>query len=94
MHFQEALWSASVAAGFSQEKSIASLSQGRLEASLLQRSEPVVHLQQARWSESVAIGFSREKRSLPVSEREGSGGHPGSPLANGGASLHNSFTIS
>ena len=86
MHFQEARWSEtlseSVAVGFSQEKSIASLSQRRLEASLLQRSEPVVHLQQARWSESVAIGFSREKRSLPVSEREGSGGHLGSPLAN------------
>ena len=69
MHSQEALWSQSVAIGFSLEKSIASLSQGRLEASLLQRSEPVVHLQQARWSESVAIGFSREKRCLPVSER-------------------------
>ena len=51
-----------------------------------------MHLQEARWSgtlsESVAISFSREKRSLPVSEREGSGGHLGLPLANGGASPH------
>ena len=80
MHFQEALWSERVPICFPLEKSIASLSQRRLEASLLQRSEPVVHLQQARWSESVAISFSREKRCLPVSEREGSGGHPGLPL--------------
>ena len=39
-----------------------------------------MHFQEALWSESVAIGFSREKRCLPISDREGSGGHPGLPL--------------